>query len=180
MSIRRIDTVAAWGQLPLMGTRSTQLQIRITPAEKAELKRRAARAGQDVSSYVLSRALPSAAVAFAGIVEALRAGAGRGYVLAELNDLLSGLSPAEFPAAVSGADVAALPPFEANYAAAMVEQAAYMKGVAPPEWTVRVTPLEEPYFATALESLREHLLRSSPVAFRRRNLFVDATVGDRV
>jgi hypothetical protein len=28
--------------------------------------------------------------------------------------------------------------------------------------------------------LRAHLLRVSPTAFRRRNLFVDATVGDRV
>ncbi len=67
-----------------------------------------------------------------------------------------------------------------NYVAAMVEQAAHMKRVRPPAWTARVEPLETPWFATSLESLRLHLLRASPVPFKRRNLFVDSAVGARV
>ena len=56
----------------------------------------------------------------------------------------------------------------------------HLKGVAPPAWTGRVDPLEAPWFATSLKTVRLHLLRSAPVAFRRRNLFVDSSVGARV
>jgi hypothetical protein len=35
-------------------------------------------------------------------------------------------------------------------------------------------------FGTPIESLRLHLLTASPPAFRRRRIFIDATVGDRV
>jgi len=62
----------------------------------------------------------------------------------------------------------------------MVEQATCRKGVRPPSWVNDVPPLESPLFASDLESLRAHLLRVSPIPFRRRNLFVDAAVGDRV
>jgi hypothetical protein len=41
-------------------------------------------------------------------------------------------------------------------------------------------PLAEPYFATSLKSLREHLLVAAPIPFKRRNIFVDASVGARV
>lgn len=163
-----------------MTTKTSQLQIRVTPAQKAALKRLAERAGQDVSSYVLSRALPPSRARFHEILAALRSGADRRFALAELNDLLTGLTALELPHAVAEADVEGLGAVERNYVAAMVEHASVMKGVEPPAWAGEVEPLAEPYFATSLMSLREHLLRSSPVAFKRRNIFVDATVGDRV
>lgn len=94
----------------------------------------------------------------------------RRYVLAELNDLLSHLGAGELRDAVAHADIAALSPFAANYVAAMVEQACDLKGVDPPGWTTRVPPLETPYFAAALKNLRPHLLATSPVPFKRRNL----------
>jgi hypothetical protein len=62
----------------------------------------------------------------------------------------------------------------------MVEQAADQKHVAPPAWVRDVAPLDAPHFATRLKSLRQHLLRSAPVPFKRRNIFVDAGVGARV
>jgi len=37
-----------------------------------------------------------------------------------------------------------------------------------------------PWFAVPFPSLRPYLLRVSPVAFKRRNIFIDSTVGDRV
>ena len=64
--------------------------------------------------------------------------------------------------------------------AATVEHAAMQKHVAPPEWTREIEPLEEPVFGSALRSLREHLLFHAPIAFRRRNIFIDASVGARV
>jgi hypothetical protein len=165
-----------------MGTKSQQLQIRVTPEQKAALKRLAKGAGQDVSSYVLSRTLPDSGVRFAEIIEALQRGEDQSFVLAGLNDLLSSLPPGQLQDAIATPPPGLweLPPFLANYVAAMVEQACHQRSVPPPSWTRRVPPLHEPYFATPLKSLRQHLLGSAPVPFKRRNLFIDSGVGDRV
>lgn len=163
-----------------MATKSEQLQIRVTPAQKATLRKRAERAGQGLSSYVLARVLPPASERFADLVRAASEEASRRYALAELNDLLTGLSPAQLAEETADADLSTLSPMVLNYVAAMVEQTAHRKGVPPPDWVSGIAPLEEPYFAVPYASLRLHLLRSAPVAFKRRNLFIDATVGDRV
>ena len=159
--------------------KTEQLQIRLTPRQKAELKRRARRAGQGVSAYVLARALPSSAGRFADILTALAHPDDRRFALAELNDLLVELRSDEFNEALADAPLESLGAEVQNLVAAMVEQAANQKGVSPPGWVAGIDPLERPYFATPLRSLRLHLLRASPVAFRRRNLFVDSAVGDR-
>ena len=78
------------------------------------------------------------------------------------------------------ADLRDLPAWLRNYVAAMVEQAAEQKHLAPPAWVREVTPLDEPHFATPLRGLRLHLLAASPAAFKRRNIFVDAGIGARV
>ncbi len=163
-----------------MAQKSKHVQIRVTPDQKATLKRLAAAAGQDMSSYVLARALPSSRLRFEELLSLLGDGADHRYALAELNDLLSALAPAELSAAIADADLARLSPFLQNYIAAMIEQACYLEGVPPPAWTARVVPLEAPHFAAPLKSLRLHLLRASPVPFKRRNIFVDASVGERV
>lgn len=163
-----------------MATKSRQLQIRITPAQKAALKRLARRAGTDVSSYVLSRALPPAGERFREIARSLQNGDDPRLALAELNDLLSGLLPTEFTDSVVDIDLEGATPLLRNYVAAMVEQAAYQKGKPPPSWVRDVEPLDTPYFAAPFRRLRPHLLRASPVPFKRRNLFVDSAVGDRV
>jgi uncharacterized protein (DUF1778 family) len=163
-----------------MAARSEQLQIRLTLAEKTALKRRARAAGQDLSAYVLARALPSEPDRLAAIVGALREDANRRFALAALNDSLSSLAPIEFSEAVAQIDVRALNPLLQNYVAAMVEHAAHRKDVTTPEWTDAVIPLDEPFFATQLKSLHLYLLRVAPVAFRRRNIFADSTVGARV
>ncbi len=163
-----------------MGAKSEYLQIRVTPREKALLKRRAAAAGQDVSGYVLMRVLPASARRFEGILALLATAQDHRYVLAELNDLLSGLAAGELSEAVAHAELAPLSPFLQNYVAAMVEQACHRQNVPAPAWTAGVEALETPYFATPLKGLRLHLLRASPVPFKRRNLFVDAAIGARV
>ena len=60
-----------------MSMKSEQLQIRVTPRQKVALKRSAAAAGVDVSTYVLSRVLPPSHDRFAEILSALRADAYR-------------------------------------------------------------------------------------------------------
>ncbi|MXX91426.1 MAG: hypothetical protein F4213_12885 [Boseongicola sp. SB0677_bin_26] len=105
----------------------------------------------------------------------------RKFVLAEIHDLLARLDKDGFRDAMEAdPGVKALSPFKANYLCGMVEFTARRIGVRAPSWTQAVRPLDEPWFATDLRSLRLHLLASSPVPFRRRNIFIDSTVGSRV
>lgn len=161
-------------------SKSQQLQIRVTSAQKSALRRLAGRAGLDMSSYVLARALPQAGARFRELVGALTREENMRFTLAALHDLLAEIAPAEFRDAVAEVDLEGLSPFLRNYVAAMVEHAASRKGQTPPPWVRGVEPMDEPYFAVPFPRLRPHLLRSAPVAFKRRNLFVDSTVGDRV
>jgi len=163
-----------------MTTRSAHVQIRVTPQQKAALKRLAAASGQDVSAYILSRTLPADRLRFEEILRLLARSDEHAFALAELNDFLTALAPMEFGEAVAGAELDALSPFLQNYVAALVEQTAELRDVPPPSWTAKVPPLERPYFAAPLASLRLHLLRASPAAFKRRNLFVDSAIGTRV
>lgn len=164
-----------------MAGRSTQLQIRVTPAQKRALKQLSRRAGQDMSAYVMARALPDAPLHFARLLAVLRAEAQPGFALAELNDLLTGLTSGELAVAVEHADLTGLSPYLRNYVAAMVELAAHRRRVPPPAWVREVEPLEtEPIFATPLPGLRLYLLRAAPVPFKRRNIFIDSSIGDRV
>ena len=99
------------------------------------------------------------------------------FVLADLNDLLTAAPGDRF-------ELLAQPPIRdpylANYVAAMVEQAAHLRDVPPPAWTSVVAPLSAPVFAVPWQSLRAHLLLESPVPFRRRNIFIDSSIGARV
>lgn len=123
---------------------------------------------------------PPARIRFEELVRALAREEDRRFVLAELDDLLNEVTAAELPAAVAEAPIEGLSPYLQNYVATMVELASERKQIAPLAWTRDIVPLEEPVFATDLTGLRLHLLRSSPVAFKRRNVFVDAGVGDRL
>lgn len=162
-----------------MAPKTDFLQIRIAPRQKAALKRLARAAGLDVSAYVLARALPDRREAWDRHMAALGADEAPSHRLAALHDALVDVSPMEFAEVVGGPPTDGTTPWVAAYVAAMVEHAAMRRGVLPPAWVTRIPALDTPWFATELRSLRPHLLRASPVAFRRRNLFVDATVGDR-
>jgi hypothetical protein len=158
----------------------SQLQIRVSDAEKSAIRRAAKRAGLDMSTYVLSRVLSIPAQGFKAAVRALRGPAGTSFALADINSLLSKLSAAELRDAVAAAPEVELPPFLANYVSAMVETACAKHGIPVPAWIWRVPPLDEPVFGSTLGSLRLHLLTHSPAAFRRRNIFIDSSLGGQV
>lgn len=167
-----------------MASRTEYLQVRLTPDEKSELERLAERSGLDMSTYVRRRALPDSARRIRALVgvladrpEDLR------FALAELNDVLVALSPGRFGEALEGVDVSGLSDYLQNYVAAMVEMAAEGKGekrVKVPAWVGAVRPLARPHFVVPMAGLRRHLLAGSPVPFKRRNIFVDSSVGARV
>lgn len=165
-----------------MARKTDQIQIRVTPEQKDDLKRRAREAGQDLSTYVLSRSLPPAQRRFEEAVAGIVDEAAARFALADLSDFLSGLGPMELSHAVARrpASVDALTPTLRAYVAAMVDVTARSLDTDPPAWTAAIQGPDLPHFATDLRSLRPHLLKASPVPFKRRNLFVDSTVGDRV
>ena len=160
--------------------RSEQLQIRVTPAEKSAIARAARRAGLGMSAYVLSRVLPEQPEQWRERLRELEASGGARTALAGLSAWLAGLAASELPGAIAEPPPAGLSDFHANYVAAMTEYACVKNGVAPPSWVRATAPLAEPVFGSALMSLRLYLLTHSPAPFRRRNIFIDASVGSRV
>ena len=160
--------------------KTAQLQLRVSPAEKAAIQRAARRAGMDMSAYVLDRLLPAAATRFQELTAACAEAASARFALAELNSFLSRLGAGELRDAVASPPPAGLTTMHANYIAAMVESACAQHGSAPPRWAGEITPLVEPAFGSGLASLRLYLLTHSPPPFRRRNIFIDASIGARV
>ncbi len=161
-----------------MATRTHQLQLRVTEAEKRAIRTASERAGMGMSEWILARALPEPRRRLAALMGHVTGGSSQA-AWAEIIELLQGLAAIDFPLAVDGLEVDFLPLRERNYVAALVEMTAARLGCPPPAWAARVPPLPHPWFGTRLRRLREHLLVSAPVAFRRRNLFIDAAVGDR-
>jgi hypothetical protein len=117
------------------------------------------------------------AITFAEITKSIDQTDRIAYPLAELNDLLSGASGDEIRG-LPRPEIADL--YRRNYVTAMVEVAAHRAGVVPPPWTLDVPPLRTPVFIDDSLSLRLHLLTASPPPFRRRNIFIDSSIGDRV
>jgi hypothetical protein len=162
--------------------KTSQLQIRITPAQKHELQRRAYQAGLSLSAWALAQLLPKAQTQFQSLTHELAsadAGA-ESFALAALHDYLAREPDATLVKATAEAPNAKLSPFAYAYLAAMVEYTLVGRRIPLPTWVQHAGALDEPYFASSLLGLRVHLLTTSPAAFRRRNLFVDATVGSRV
>lgn len=161
--------------------KDSQLQIRLTAQQKRRIEEQARRSGKTVSALALERLLGTEGRQFQTLIAELADATGERerLALAHLHDHLEELPGQDFASALPRPEVD-LSDRQANILAAMVEYAARRKGVAPPEWTADIPPLDRPVFGSGLRSLREYLLVRSPVEFRRRNLFVDASVGARV
>jgi hypothetical protein len=163
-----------------VASKHSQLQIRVSAAEKAAIRKAAARAGMDMSTYVLRCVLANPAEEFRQVARALTSSSPVSFALADLNSLLVKLTAGELREAIAAPPERTLPPFIGNYVAAMVEIACERRTIPVPAWTRRIAPLETPHFGSTLQSVRLHLLTHSPAPFRRRNIFIDATLGDRV
>lgn len=68
-----------------------------------------------------------------------------------------------------------LEPLKDAYLAALAEHLALESGLPAPSWTEQPERfLSEPFFAGGLQSLKALLLVESPLAFRRRLIFISA------
>jgi len=143
------------------------------------LKRLAAAADLSVSAYVLATVLPSIQAEFNRRANGLRGGSNHASALTDLHHFLSELSPELLAIAVSDADIEELPALLRNYVAASVEEACDRHEIEPPAWVHSVPPLERPDFAWDLRSLRPHLMRVTPLTFKRRNVFIAVTGDER-
>ncbi len=133
-----------------------------------------------VSEWVLSVAFPPKRAQFERLLRELAAGERRSLSLAALHDFFGGLGSEELYRVLEDPAPLRLASPDDALVAAMIEHAASLKHARVPEWVLGTAALPTPWFATELRSLRLHLLASSPPAFRRRNLFVDTSVGGRV
>ncbi|MBK7585066.1 MAG: hypothetical protein IPI67_33365 [Myxococcales bacterium] len=166
-------------KLKAVETKSSQLQIRVSSRQKAALRQKARACGLSVSEWVLALAFPPEREVFERLMRGLAAGTRRSHDLAALHDFLAKLDADELTRVLADPPRVGLSnPYDA-LVAAMIEHAASLKRARVPEWVLRTPPVSTPWFATELQSLRLHLLASSPPAFRRRNLFVDTSIGGR-
>jgi uncharacterized protein (DUF1778 family) len=155
-----------------VSAKTSQLQIRVSPEQKAALKRLAARAGVSVSEYVLTRVLPTGKIELDRRVEELRSAAVRHEALDDLLAFLEDLPADRLEQVGPPAALDDLPAVVRNQVAAAVEHAAARSGVEAPRWVREIEPPDRPHFAWELRSLRPHLMRVTPAAFKRRNVFV--------
>ena len=158
----------------------SELQGRVSEAQKTVIRRVAEQAGMDMSAYMLSRVLPAPASAFQEAVTALSGVAEPSFALAALNALLSGFTAEELRQAVAAAPHAQCSPFLANDVAAMTETACALRSVPVPAWVQSTEALTDSVFGSTLPLLRLSLLTRSPAPFRRRNIFIDSSVGAQV
>ena len=159
--------------------KDSHIQIRVSAHQKKQLVAAAHEAGKTLSAWIIERALPNHSQTFQQLTANISTKKTTA-AFAALNDFLTSLNKYEFVDAVPLPPLEKLTDQQQNLVAALVEQAASLKKIKPPAWTATIQPLSKPWFATTLKSLRPYLMQVAPVAFRRRNLFVDATIGDRV
>ena len=164
----------------MSGEKTSLVRVRVSEEEKECWERAAEEWGGSLSGWV--RETLSERAGRGPVAELVRGLVGEeGHVgWAKLADVLLALEEGRFAAAVEDVDVSFLDRYEANYVAAMVEEAAMMKGCAVPKWTKEIVPLATPHFATTLPRLRLIALRDSPAQYRARNVFVSHGIVGRV
>lgn len=155
-----------------MPPKTSQLQIRVTPEEKDALRRMAEAEGCSISSFVLSRALASVHLVTDALVQAIHQEGVTQKGLSDLTLHLRAMTDTQLRGAPRPALLDSMPALYRNCVAACFEREAWGRGLAPPPWTGKIEPLPAPWFRWPLPSLRLHLARITPPAFKRRNVFL--------
>lgn len=163
--------------------KTEQLQIRISPEIKASIRKRARAANMDMSEWVLAALFPPVTHEFQDLCAEIakqEQSSNRFCAFAALNDFLQHLDSNELARAILDPPEAKLDEFGFNYIAAMVEHACNRKKIKPAVWVHDAEGLSEPYFGSPLLSLRLYLLTHALIPFRKRNIFIDSSIGDRL
>ncbi len=164
----------------IKNNKSEHLQIRITAEAKKKLFQLAKVNNMTLSEWILSKlSIENSPYTIQSIYEELSKKHNQAFAYVQLHDLLMKVSPQLWD------DFVSIRPHNLEcetmaYTASMIERAAQMRGLTQPPWIREVETCSPPYFATNLQTLRLYLLINSPVAFRKRNIFIDSSTGDRV
>ena len=161
-------------------TKISQLQIRVTQEEKQAIQLAAKKVNMGMSEFVLDKVFSQDQSRFQKLMKQLKASKEKTYILAEIHDLFMKVTTSEFEQMIRMPPIVRLSPYWENYIAAMIEHTAHQKEVTTPAWLHEIEPLDHPHFGSDLKSLRLYLLTHSPSSFRNRNIFIDASVGERV
>lgn len=172
VNTRVLPTALTVFRLAFMAPKTAQLQIRVSPAQKAMLERLAAAEGLTVSEFVLRKAQPQGASPQDTRRDAVQNGLGLSNSTSHLALALGALNADGSREATVHADSGFLSPLHANCLAAEVERQAARRGVPAPKWTEAVRPMARPWFAWRLRSLRPHLMRIAPPAYKRRGVYL--------
>lgn len=164
--------------------KTEQLQIKVSLHMKEMIRKRAQAANMDLSEWLLENVFPSPYREFQSLINNLviQERLENPFIaFAELNDFLLQLCPDELVQAIQEGPQKKLSDLAFNYVAAMVEQACHKKKVMSlPLGLEEAAGVEKPYFRSSFQNLRLYLLTVSPISFRKRNIFTDSTVGDRL
>lgn len=156
------------------------LQIRLSSIQKELIRSAAKSANTDMSSWIMSKVINNQSDEFLNIVRKLISNQKQSYIYAEIHDYLMKCDSKDFSKSVEAGPTGMLDKFQLNYVAAMVEHRAKQLQAIIPQWCEEIPILETPFFGSSLKSLKLYLLLNSPLAFRRRKIFIDSTVGSRV
>jgi len=137
-------------------------------------------AGMEMSSWVKKQLFSKDKRTYLDILKHVIPGENNKEGFALFHDFLNNITPTLLADVVVDLPERLRDTLSGNYMAAMVEVACHIKGVIPPLWVQKYKGLMTPYFSSTLPSLRMYLMQSSPPPFRRRNIFIDASIGDRV
>lgn len=161
--------------------KDTYLQIRLSKHEKELIVKAAGANGVNISKWIMQRIMIDKRSQFQSIcLKMSKDITNKSFYLSDLNDYLTNLSANEFLIALDTRPNVKLSISDWNIIVAMIDYAAYKKRAKSPDWLNDVEPLQHPLFATELTTVRQYLLITSPIAFRRRNIFVDTSIGGMV
>jgi len=146
-------------------SKTAQLQIRVSPSEKAAIQQAAQQMNMDMSTYVLNKVLPKRSIEFQDLLNELVVSDNSRFVLSEINSLLARLNNIELKSVFLITLPIGLSDYLSNYLAAMVEYVCNQHQINVPEWINFIEPLKEPVFGSELQNLRLYLLTHSPPPF---------------
>ena len=156
------------------------IQIRINKKEKAKFVKLAELDNMSLSNWILNKLkIDISPVEIKIIYGQIAIASDSSYALAFLNDSLMKVPKHTW------SDLVSIKPENLNfenlcYVASMIEHAAEIRELNTPLWVNDIGALQTPYFVSTFKNLRLYLLINSPVSFRKRNIFIDASIGDRV
>lgn len=159
------------------------IQIRVSTEEKELIRSRAKQAHLEMSEWILQSIIPNPQAKFLSLLARLKRvqdSKERNFVINEIAVFLHRLSSEELHRAVSNPLEVGLNNLMDNYIAAMIEQTCVAKKIIAPVWLSEKTGVAEPFFGVEFFAVRLYLLSVSPPSFRKRNIFIDASIGDLV